>query len=299
MSAPRSMRSARLRWRPVRRSRRAPSPTQIARQMAVASSVHQHDVSPSVSLSLSCLRYRAGPVPCRTAGGRGEAPSARRRRGSERASRAQSTISERRARGATINRGRRALMSEEAISSETRRIATSHPVRRPDSAAGPETGAWKHAVGVTVDVRLKRAYEPAASADGYRVLVDRLWPRGVSRDRARLDAWAPEVAPSTTLRSGSGTNLVASRSFAAAISRSLGTSGRGFPSSGGGPVRARCRSSTPPVTPSIIKPSSSPMSYVAGSPRLKPDDRPGRCSRTTRGRDVEAPQNAGYGRERT
>jgi uncharacterized protein YeaO (DUF488 family) len=51
-----------------------------------------------------------------------------------------------------------------------------------------------------VDVRLKRAYEPAASADGYRVLVDRLWPRGVSRDRARLDAWAPEVAPSTTLR---------------------------------------------------------------------------------------------------
>jgi uncharacterized protein YeaO (DUF488 family) len=51
-----------------------------------------------------------------------------------------------------------------------------------------------------VDVRLKRAYEPAASADGYRVLVGRLWPRGVSRDRARLDAWAPEVAPSTTLR---------------------------------------------------------------------------------------------------
>ncbi len=51
-----------------------------------------------------------------------------------------------------------------------------------------------------MDVRLKRAYEPAASADGYRVLVDRLWPRGVSRDRARLDAWAPEVAPSTTLR---------------------------------------------------------------------------------------------------
>ena len=51
-----------------------------------------------------------------------------------------------------------------------------------------------------MDVRLKRSYEPAASADGYRVLVDRLWPRGVSRDRARLDAWAPEVAPSTTLR---------------------------------------------------------------------------------------------------
>lgn len=51
-----------------------------------------------------------------------------------------------------------------------------------------------------MDVRLRRAYEPAASADGYRVLVDRLWPRGVSRDRARLDAWEPEIAPSTTLR---------------------------------------------------------------------------------------------------
>lgn len=51
-----------------------------------------------------------------------------------------------------------------------------------------------------MDVRLKRAYETAGPADGYRVLVDRLWPRGVSRDRARLDAWEPEVAPSTTLR---------------------------------------------------------------------------------------------------
>lgn len=51
-----------------------------------------------------------------------------------------------------------------------------------------------------MDVRLKRAYEPAASADGYRVLVDRLWPRGVSRDRARLDAWERELAPSTNLR---------------------------------------------------------------------------------------------------
>ncbi|MGH2844915.1 MAG: DUF488 domain-containing protein [Thermoleophilaceae bacterium] len=51
-----------------------------------------------------------------------------------------------------------------------------------------------------MDVRLKRAYEPAAPADGHRVLIDRLWPRGVSRPRARLDGWEKELAPSTELR---------------------------------------------------------------------------------------------------
>jgi len=51
-----------------------------------------------------------------------------------------------------------------------------------------------------MDVRLKRAYEPAESADGYRVLIDRLWPRGVSRERAHLDRWARELAPSDGLR---------------------------------------------------------------------------------------------------
>jgi uncharacterized protein YeaO (DUF488 family) len=55
-----------------------------------------------------------------------------------------------------------------------------------------------------MDVVLKRAYEPAEESDGYRVLVDRLWPRGVSRDRARLDEWARDLAPSTELRSWFG-----------------------------------------------------------------------------------------------
>ena len=48
--------------------------------------------------------------------------------------------------------------------------------------------------------RLKRAYDPAAKADGLRVLVERLWPRGVSKARLGLDLWAREVAPSTALR---------------------------------------------------------------------------------------------------
>jgi uncharacterized protein YeaO (DUF488 family) len=51
-----------------------------------------------------------------------------------------------------------------------------------------------------VDVRLKRAYEPASSTDGYRVLVDRLWPRGVSSSEARLDEWERDLAPSAALR---------------------------------------------------------------------------------------------------
>lgn len=51
-----------------------------------------------------------------------------------------------------------------------------------------------------MDIRLKRAYEPTASSDGYRVLIDRLWPRGVSRKQAKLDAWERELAPSAELR---------------------------------------------------------------------------------------------------
>lgn len=46
----------------------------------------------------------------------------------------------------------------------------------------------------------KRVYEDVSPNDGYRVLVDRLWPRGVSKERAKLDEWAKDIAPSTELR---------------------------------------------------------------------------------------------------
>lgn len=49
-------------------------------------------------------------------------------------------------------------------------------------------------------ISTKRVYEPASPADGQRVLVDRLWPRGVSKERAHLDLWMKEVAPSPELR---------------------------------------------------------------------------------------------------
>lgn len=47
---------------------------------------------------------------------------------------------------------------------------------------------------------LKRVYEPASAEDGQRVLVDRLWPRGLTRERAHLDLWLKQVAPSAELR---------------------------------------------------------------------------------------------------
>lgn len=50
------------------------------------------------------------------------------------------------------------------------------------------------------EIRVKRAYDKPARGDGFRVLVDRLWPRGVKKTDLQLDTWAKELAPSTKLR---------------------------------------------------------------------------------------------------
>lgn len=50
------------------------------------------------------------------------------------------------------------------------------------------------------DVRVRRVYEEPSPDDGTRVLVDRIWPRGLTKDRAALDEWCKQVAPSTALR---------------------------------------------------------------------------------------------------
>jgi uncharacterized protein YeaO (DUF488 family) len=50
------------------------------------------------------------------------------------------------------------------------------------------------------DIRIKRIYDDSTPADGFRVLVDRIWPRGITKRRADLDAWLRELAPSTELR---------------------------------------------------------------------------------------------------
>lgn len=51
-----------------------------------------------------------------------------------------------------------------------------------------------------MDIRQKRAYDAPAASDGYRVLIDRLWPRGVPKTDAEIDEWARELAPTTELR---------------------------------------------------------------------------------------------------
>jgi uncharacterized protein YeaO (DUF488 family) len=51
-----------------------------------------------------------------------------------------------------------------------------------------------------MEIRIKRAYTKPARSDGYRVLVDRIWPRGVSKEDAELDDWMKEIAPSSKLR---------------------------------------------------------------------------------------------------
>lgn len=50
------------------------------------------------------------------------------------------------------------------------------------------------------DVRLKRVYEPPGPEDGVRILVDRLWPRGLSKEKAAVDHWMKDIAPSAELR---------------------------------------------------------------------------------------------------
>ena len=53
---------------------------------------------------------------------------------------------------------------------------------------------------VAENIRLKRAYDSASSGDGARILIDRLWPRGVRKADAAIDVWAKDMAPSTALR---------------------------------------------------------------------------------------------------
>ncbi len=50
------------------------------------------------------------------------------------------------------------------------------------------------------DIQTKRVYEPASPQDGFRVLVDRVWPRGRTKEQVRADLWLKEIAPSTELR---------------------------------------------------------------------------------------------------
>ena len=53
---------------------------------------------------------------------------------------------------------------------------------------------------IKTKINLKRAYDNPSTSDGYRILVDRVWPRGVSKENLKIDEWLKEIAPSTSLR---------------------------------------------------------------------------------------------------
>ena len=72
-------------------------------------------------------------------------------------------------------------------------------------------------------IRLKRAYEPPSEDDGLRILVERLWPRGVSKEEAAIDLWLKEIAPSPDSASGMATNRHGGRSSAGDTGRKLRT----------------------------------------------------------------------------
>ena len=69
--------------------------------------------------------------------------------------------------------------------------------------------------------RLKRIYDAAEDGDGYRVLVDRLWPRGVSKAKAKIDVWLKEIAPSDDLRHGLHDGADKWKTFIAAYGKEL------------------------------------------------------------------------------
>ena len=72
----------------------------------------------------------------------------------------------------------------------------------PDAAQQKQAlpALFLHQIFSTANITIKRIYDPKETGDGYRVLVDRLWPRGISKEKASWDEWLKNVAPSTALR---------------------------------------------------------------------------------------------------
>lgn len=79
----------------------------------------------------------------------------------------------------------------------------------------------RKATFVSMPFHLKRIQDPVASGDGYRMLVDRLWPRGFTKERARLDEWNKVLPPSNELRKAYHTGSLDFRAFASAYRKEL------------------------------------------------------------------------------
>jgi uncharacterized protein YeaO (DUF488 family) len=84
-------------------------------------------------------------------------------------------------------------MAKKAASKKSKKAAAP-----PKAAAAKKKPPAKPAKPATI--RIKRAYDPPSSDDGLRILIDRLWPRGLSKDKLKIDAWAKHLSPSNELR---------------------------------------------------------------------------------------------------
>jgi uncharacterized protein YeaO (DUF488 family) len=82
------------------------------------------------------------------------------------------------------------------------RASRSSRTKRPTKAQAKRTKAatGKRSARAAALIRIKRAYDPRAASDGLRVLIDRLWPRGLPKTRLKIDAWVRHLAPSNALR---------------------------------------------------------------------------------------------------
>ena len=98
-----------------------------------------------------------------------------------------------------------------------------HTARGAKPAGAAKRGARSRAAANAVAV--KRVYDPPSKNDGTRVLVDRLWPRGIAKARARVDAWLKEVGPSTALRTWFGHDPARWTEFRRRYHRELANSG--------------------------------------------------------------------------
>jgi uncharacterized protein YeaO (DUF488 family) len=72
--------------------------------------------------------------------------------------------------------------------------------KAPRKTAAKTSSATKKLSAKPAAIRIKRAYDPPSSDDGLRILIDRLWPRGLSKDRLKIDAWVKHLSPSNELR---------------------------------------------------------------------------------------------------
>lgn len=104
-----------------------------------------------------------------------------------------------------------------------------------------------------MNITIKRIYDPKEPGDGYRVLVDRLWPRGISKEKASWDEWLKNIAPSTALRQWFAHDPVRWDAFRKSTTRNWMETEKPFPICSGWRGKGRLRCCTPPEIRSTTK----------------------------------------------